>query len=221
LERAHGKDHISTAVAWIFMAGRHGTDGDQHTRIEYSERAIRIIEHAHGLHSVELAPALKQLGSGHTKQGNSDKAVEAHARELSVLEMHHGKHAVERTIALALLDLGSAECDVRFSEACQNRGLQRMLRAIPIMEATDGKLTKHTGDAYYNLALQYIQMEHDGEAVTYFEKAVAAYAFHHNDTHPETEQARWALNQAKQWARQWARRCGCRGDESPWPSVFC
>ena len=173
LEESRGLEHISTARCLVGIGKAMAYAAESHQALEFGTRALKIIEAAHGPDTIESSDALGLLGTAHYFLKESSVALQHHTRRLAVLEAHFGKNAEVREIAEVLKDAG----DVCSQQNEPTLALSYYMRALPIAEATAGKLASDTGILLGNIGTEHSRQRQHVEAARWFDRAVAAFKF--------------------------------------------
>jgi tetratricopeptide (TPR) repeat protein len=203
LEGVYGEGHIATARCLVLIARVHGGLGEsaridaaqgqsgaissnhelaamkregRPKQLEYATRALGIIERHHGRDTIESEEALEQvcLGTQFCGKAPEEQVSSLLQRHLRVLETHYGD--THHKVGKALCAVGS----FKFEQGQRAVALQYMLRAVPIIERSVGRLSYASGTNSQNMGVMYMEQRQWVKAIECFEKALAAFTFMHS-----------------------------------------
>ena len=182
---AYGKgQHVLTARCLVGIGNRYNVlkqnNGleDFPRALEYGREALAVVASAGKGGGVEEEGALALIGDAHYELKQWDEALEHYQRRVRVLLEHYGGQEgggkKEARLADAYLWVGNVYMD---GKGDHERALEEYMKAVPVAEAATGKLSGTTGRLCQSIAAAHVKQQRYAEAVSWQEKAVAAYTF--------------------------------------------
>jgi tetratricopeptide (TPR) repeat protein/tRNA A-37 threonylcarbamoyl transferase component Bud32 len=136
-------------------------EGDQHSALEHSTRALEIFEALDD--SVELSRVLNNIGIAHRMLDDHDRAIEAYARAMAIDEQLGDREGMART-------LGNI-ANIHFDLSRYNEALEKHLEALSIARELEDP--NATASSLNNIAIIYYELgdyepalEHHLQALT-------------------------------------------------------
>jgi DnaJ-class molecular chaperone len=183
-DRAHGEGrHMSTVCCLAGIASRYIAD-DPERALEYGMQALAVAEGAGKGEGIEAEGALYMIGYAHQRLERWDEALEHYERRERVLLAHYGEEGAKKQakVAEAYKQIGEVHYAGRGDS---ERALEYFMKAVPVAEMATGRLSGTTGNLCHSIGVAYTDAEYGrrdsppqyAEAVPWFERAVAAFAF--------------------------------------------
>jgi tetratricopeptide (TPR) repeat protein len=192
----HGREHASSAPCLVEIARAYWMEDDFTNAIENATHALSIVEQHHGADTIESVDSLELLGASYMNLEQYGKALGFMQRRLQVLELHHktsdGSKG-ERMIGAAIEAIGEVHC----LEGNHDQALQTLFRALPMIEATFGPLSKQAAAARGSIAISYTKQGQHAASIPFYQQAVDAIAYTYGPEHALTHRCRDQLDDAQ------------------------